>query len=80
MNDTQDQPGVSAAADRDAEAAANPDTPAGRRCMVQSPMAAGHHCGGPPAGSGPVIRTAFALCLIGGPGRLSVAASEVRAA
>jgi hypothetical protein len=80
VNDTTDRPGVSAASGRDAQAAASPDTPAGRRCTVQSPMAAGCRRGGPPPGLGPVIRTVFAPCLIGGCGQPWVASSEETAA
>lgn len=67
MNDSKDRPGVSAAAGGAAQASANPDTPVGRRCRVQSPMAAGRHSGAPQSGTGPAVETALATCLIGGP-------------
>jgi hypothetical protein len=70
VNGTQRQPGDRAAAG-DGQAAASPETPAGRRCSrEQPPMAAAVRRTGPPwPGIGLVVATASTSCLIGGPGR-----------
>jgi hypothetical protein len=76
MNDSKDRPGVSWAAGGVVRTAANPDTPVGRRCTVQSPMAAGRHPGTPPPGTGPAVGNSFATCLIGGPSWPAVTAAR----